>query len=190
MTTTTMSPPQTKLVNGVNLTQLAENIRAIRKQPRLADFKFRAHNRWVDGGHNETRIQDYYGTGQELYSRQEPFVLSADEPPVLLGEDHGVNPVEYLLTALTSCMTTALVYHAASRGLKLESVESELEGDIDLHGFLDLDPKVRKGYTEIRVRMKVKGDGDPATLSECAQKSPVLDVVRRGTNVRISVEKL
>jgi uncharacterized OsmC-like protein len=190
MTMTTSSAPQTKVVNGVNLTQLTENIRAIQKQPELADFKFRAQNRWINGGHNETQIQDYYGTCQEFNSRKEPFVLEADEPPVLLGEDRGANPVEYLLASLSACMTTALSYHAAARGLKLESVESELEGDIDMHGFLDLDPKVRKGYKEIRVKMKVKGDGAPATLMELAKKSPVLDVVSRGTEVKILVEKL
>jgi uncharacterized OsmC-like protein len=190
MSTATINPSNSKVVNGVNLTQLAENIRSIRKQPELADFKFRAHNLWIDGGHNQTEIKDYFGLCQEIHSRYQPFVLDADEPPVLLGEDRGANPVEYLLASLSSCMTTALAYHAAVHGLKLESIESQLEGDIDMHGFLDLDPKVRKGYTEIRIKMKVKGEGDPDTWAELAKKSPTYDTVSGSTDVKLIVEKV
>ncbi|HQH25958.1 MAG TPA: OsmC family protein [Oligoflexia bacterium] len=184
----TVEKDQSQIINGVDVTQLMENIRAIRQQPRLADFKFRARNRWFEGGLNRATIDGFYGTGQEI-AHARAFSLDADEPPVLLGEDRGANPVEYLLTALSACMTTALAYHAAAQGLEIEEISSEYEGDIDMHGFLDLNPNVRKGFKEIRVRFKVRGEPDEAKISELLRKSPVFDVVTNPTPVKITVEK-
>src|SRR5688500_11893762 len=96
-----------KIVNGVNVSQLADTIEAIKDQPALAEFQCRATNRRIDGGHNRTTIKSFYGAGQEDTSRSAPFVLEADEPPVLLGEDQGANPVEYVLSALAACLTTS-----------------------------------------------------------------------------------
>lgn len=115
--------------NGVNVTKLAATIRAIEKQPELAQFKFRARNQWDDGGHNVATVDTFYGTCQEMQHKA-PLVMHADEPAVLLGEDQGANPVEFVLAGLSGCMTTTLAYHAAGRGLNLESIESEYDGDI------------------------------------------------------------
>ncbi|CAI2717561.1 OsmC family protein [Nitrospina watsonii] len=173
-----------KVVNGVNVTQLEETIQAVKGQPELAQFKFRARNTWKDGAQNKVEFDDYYGTCQEL-KHGRPFQFQADEPPALLGKDQGANPAEYLLTALSACMTTSLVYHAAAAGIDLENVESEYEGDIDLHGFLDLDPAVRKGYKEIRINFKVKTDADKKKLAELVKHSPIFDVVTNPTPVKV-----
>jgi len=109
---------------------------------------------------------------------------------VLLGEDNGANPVEYVLAGLSGCMTTTLAYHAASRGMKIEEIRSEYEGDIDLHGLLDLDPNVRAGYREIRVKFKVKGEVDEATVRELIRKSPVYDTLANPVKIKIEVEKV
>ena len=175
--------------NGVNVTKLAATIKAISQQPELAQFKFRARNEWDDGAHNVATIDSFYGVCQEM-EHQQPVVMHADEPPVLLGQDRGANPVEFVLAGLSSCMTTTLAYHAAGRGLNLESVESEYEGDIDLHGLLDLDPNVRSGYREIRVKFKVKGDADEATIQELVRKSPVYDTLANPVRIKIEVEKV
>ena len=98
-----------------------------------------------------------------------PFVLEADEPAILLGKDMAANPVEYLLHALASCLTTSMVYHAAARGIHIEEVESSLEGDIDLHGFLELDKNVRQGFQGIRVNFKIKADVPDEQLQEIAE---------------------
>jgi uncharacterized OsmC-like protein len=185
MTTPTL---QETMLNGVNVTRLGQTVEAIQNQPELAEFKFRARNQWIEGGHNRARINEFYGTCQEL-DRPVDFVFEADEPPVLLGEDHGPNPVEFVLAGLSGCMTTTLAYHAAARGIKLESIQSEYEGDLDLRGMLDLDPKVRNGYREVRVKFKVKGDIDEATLRELVQKSPVFDIVTNPVPVKIVIEK-
>ena len=187
--TATATAPKEIIRNGVNATKLAATIRAIEKQPELAQFKFRAHNEWDDGGHNVATVDSFYGTCQEM-EHKAPFVMHADEPPVLLGEDRGANPVEFVLSGLSGCMTTTLAYHAAGRGLNIESIESDYEGDIDLHGLLDLDPTVRSGYREIRVKFKVKGDIDERTVQELVRKSPVYDTLANPVKIKVEVEKI
>ena len=59
-------------------------------------------------------------------------MLDADEPPILAGNDQGANPVEYLLRALAGCMMTTMVYHAAVEGIRIDELEMDLEGDLDL----------------------------------------------------------
>jgi len=183
-----MKPTQSHR-NGVDVDRLTETIRAIQHSPQLADFKFRARNTWQTGGQNQAVIDDFFGTGQEL-KHQNPFHLKADEPPVLLGQDTGANPVEFVLAGLSGCMTTTLAYHAAGRGHTLESIASEYEGDLDLQGMLDLDPAVPSGYQQIRVKFRVRGDIDEATVRELVQKSPVFDTLRRPIDIRIEVEKV
>jgi len=180
---------QDTILNGVNATKLAQTIEAVKQQPEIADFKFRARNQWDNGGHNVATVDSFYGTGQELEHKQ-PFVMHADEPPVLLGEDKGANPVEFVLAGLSGCMTTTLAYHAAGRGLKIDDISSEFEGDIDLQGLLGTNPKVRSGYQEIRVKFKVKGDIDEATINELVRKSPVYDTLANPVKIKIDVEKV
>ena len=176
-------------INGVNIEQLGANINAIQGEPGLAKFQFRATNTWINGGHNRTTIKEFYGVGKEDTTRTEPFVLDADEPPVLLGEDQGANPVEFVLHALASCLTTSMVYHAAARGIKIDSVESRLEGDLDLRGFLGLSKEVRPGYQNLRVHLSVKSDAPAETLRELTKHSPVFDIVSNPVPVVISVNK-
>ena len=183
---TTQQAEANKVINGVDVTRLVETIRAIRNQPELADFKFRTRNKWRDGAQSRATVEGFYGTCQEI-AHPEPYEFEADEPAILLGKDQGANPVEYLLTALSGCMTTTMAYHAAAQGIEIEGIESSFEGDIDLHGFLGLDPKVRKGYKEIRVQFKVKSNADKEKLIELAKNSPVFDVVTNPTPVKVSV---
>jgi uncharacterized OsmC-like protein len=182
-----------KIVNGVTVDDLFMTIDAIRATPAIAKFKFRIRNQWLDGSQNKSTVGTFYGADQNL-SRSKPFVLEADEPPVLLGKDTAANPVEHLLHALASCLTTSMVYHAAARGIQIEEVESSLEGDIDLHGFLELDRNVRKGYQGIRVNFKIKADVPDELLQEIVQLgpgySPVFDSLTNGVPVSVKAERL
>ena len=90
--------------------------------------------------------------------------------------------------SLASCLTTSLVYHAAARGINIEGIESKLEGDIDLHGFLGLSKDIRKGYQNINVQFKVKSDADPALLRELCNQSVVFDTLLNPVPVTVSVE--
>jgi len=112
-----------------------------------------------------------------------------DEPPVLLGKDEGLNPVEVLLSSLSGCMTTTLAYYAASLGLNMSKIESSFEGDIDLNGFLGINPEVRKGYQEIRVKFRYDGDATPEQVRELVQNSPVFDSISKPVSIKIEVEK-
>ncbi len=132
---TTPRIPTEKVVNGVDVEKLYETMGAIKHNPSIAKFNFRAQNRWISGGHNTTTINEFDGALQ-THKRNHPFVFQKDEPPVLLGTDQGANPVEYLLTALAGCLTTSLVYHAAARGIKIDQVEATFAGDLDIQGFL------------------------------------------------------
>jgi uncharacterized OsmC-like protein len=115
--------------------------------------------------------------------------MEADEPPILAGEDQAANPVEHLLHALASCLTTSMIAHAAVRGIAIEELESELEGDIDLNGFLGLDPNVPKGYTEIRASFRVKADPkDVEQIRSLAEFSPVFNTITQGARVQVSVD--
>lgn len=178
----------TNLVNGVDLHRLTETVAAVQAQPDLAQFRFRATNEWVDGGHNRSTVRNFYGVGQEDTSRKAAFTVEADEPDVLLGTDKGANPVEYLLHALAACMTTSMVHHAAARGITIESIESEFEGDLDLQGFLGLDDTVRPGYENIRATFKVKADATAEQLEELFRFSPVHNSVCHPVNVEAKVE--
>jgi uncharacterized OsmC-like protein len=150
------SMPPTR--NGMNLEQMTQTVDAIKARPMLAQFQFRARNRWIDGGENRSTIKDFYGAFSEDTSRKVAFEFTNGEPPVLLGNNEGANPVEFLLHALAGCVTTTTVLHAAARGIEIRSLATELEGDLDLQGFLGLDESVPAGYREIRIRMKIDAD--------------------------------
>lgn len=177
-----------KIVNGVNVTELFDTVEAVKGQKEIAKFNFRASNKWVNGGNNQTLVNDYSGACQN-FTRDEPFVFQKDEPPVLLGEDKGANPVEYALAALAGCLTTSLVYHAAAQGIEIEEVESTYEGDLDLQGFLGMDENVRNGYENIRVNFKIKADVPEEKLQELVElaqkRSPVFDIVTNKTPVSV-----
>ena len=181
------------VVNGVVVDDLFTTIDAIKATPAIAKFNFRIRNQWESGSRNHSTVDDFYGATQEL-SRSKPFVLEADEPAVLLGKDIAANPVEYLLHALASCLTTSMVYHAAARGIHIQEVESSLEGDIDLHGFLELDKSVRRGFQGIRVNFKIKADVPDEQLSEIAKlgsaHSPVFDSLTNGVPVSVTATRM
>jgi uncharacterized OsmC-like protein len=190
MSTATASPADT-VRNGVDTGVMFATLDAIKAQPELGAFQFRARNRWIGGAHNRTTIKDFYGAGQEDTSRATEFTIDAGEPAILLGTDTGPNPVEYLLHALAACLTTSLVYVAAARGVHLTEVESTLEGDMDVRGALGLDDDYRNGFERIRVSFKVKGDAPEEKLREVVARaqarSAVFDIVTNGVPVSVDV---
>jgi uncharacterized OsmC-like protein len=183
----------TKLLNGVNVDQLVETINAVKDQPEVAKFKFRAKNNWIEGAHSQTRIQSFYGAGQEDTSRDEPFVMEGDEPPVLLGDNKAPNAVEAVLHALASCVSVGFIYNAAAQNIRIESLEMDMEGDLDLHAFLGLSDERRPGYENIRLTYKVKSDAPEEKINELCQyvqkTSPVLDIIRNPVPVEVRMEK-
>lgn len=178
----------TRQVNGIDLDVLRETISAVRGDPELGRCTFRATNQWINGTHNVGKVETFFAGKQEM-THKEPFEIAADEPPILAGDDSAPNPVEYLLAALASCVTTSMVAHAAVRDIPIEELSSELEGDIDLNGFFGLSEDTPKGYQQVRVKCTVKSDASAEQLESLAAFSPVLNTLTRGVAVDVQVEK-
>jgi len=186
----TITDPNTSVRNGVDTAALFATLDVVREQPQLAEFQFRARNRWISGTHNRSTINGYYGAGQE-HTRVDDFGYDADHPPVLTGGDNGPTPVEFLLHALAACLTGGLVNIAAARGITLYEVSSTVEGDVDLLGILGLDRDIRNGYQRIKVTFTISGDASAEQLQELVarsqRRSAVLDVLTHGTQVDVAV---
>jgi hypothetical protein len=131
------------VVNGVNVTALFGVIDAVEANPEIAKFNFRLMKRWPGGVKTRSTIKEFTGTLQTHRAKANGFAVDSGEPPVLLGEDSAPNPGEWLLHLLVGCVTTTIVYHAAARDIATDAISSEVEGDIDLRGFLGLAPNVR-----------------------------------------------
>ncbi len=183
-----MSTKSVKL-NGLDTAQMRATVEAIKAKPELARFQFRNRNRWVDGGENRSTIKDFYGNGTEDSSRESPFEFVNGEPPVLLGNNEGANPVEFLLHALAGCVTTTFVLHAAARGIRINSISTRMEGDLDLRGLLGLDETVSPGYERIRIIFDVDADCSDSELDDLLAytrgHSPVCNTVCRPVPVVI-----
>lgn len=180
------------MLNGINVTQLTETIDAIRKNPEIAKFKFRATNQWVEGTHNRATVKDFFGALKEDTSRK-PIVFEIDEPPVLLGNNVGPNPVEYVLVGLSGCLTTSLIAHAAARGIEIKGLSTRLEGDLDLRGFLGISDDVKVGYERIRVYFRIDADIPEAKKQElidmAAKYSPVYNTVANPVPVEVLLDE-
>lgn len=177
--------------NGVDTATLFATLDAVKQAPEAARFRFRARNRWVSGTHSRSTIEDFFGVGEER-SHVQATTLDVDHPQVLVGADNGPTPVEYVLHGLAGCLTAGLANIAAARGVELTEVTSTVEGDIDLNGILGLDPGVRNGFQEIRVRFEVKGDAAAETLERLVEqsraRSAVFDILTASVPVSIEVE--
>ena len=180
-------------VNGVNVTALFQTVEAVKVNPLIAKFRFNVKNEWLGGAHNRSIINGFHGALQDI-ERPQAFELHADEHPILLGRDQGPNAGEYLLQALAACVTSTLVYHAAARGIVIEEVESTVEGDIDLRGFLGTDKSVRNGFQNIRMSFAICADLSDQELQELAELgstfSPVLDSLTKGVPVTVQAQRM
>ncbi|MDI6853072.1 MAG: OsmC family protein [Deltaproteobacteria bacterium] len=180
------------MINGINTEQLFSTIDLLKEKPELARFKFRVTNKWLGGTHNRATVQDFFGAGKEDTSRS-PASYDIDEPPVLLGNNRGSNPVEYLLVALSGCITTSMVAHAAAKKIALKSVESRFEGDLDLRGFLGISQEVPVGYQEIRIYFKIEADIPDEQKEELVRMgekySPVANTIKNQTPISVHLEK-
>jgi uncharacterized OsmC-like protein len=147
-------------------------------------------NRWISGTHNRNQISTFFGAGTEQH-HDRTFAIEADHPAVLVGGDAAPTPAELLLAALASCLTSGLGNIAAVRKIDLESVESRVEGDIDLRGILGLSDEVRNGFSQIRVSFRVRGDAPPDQLrglvDQAVARSAVYDVLTHGVPMSVDV---
>jgi uncharacterized OsmC-like protein len=174
----------------VDTPNLLATINVVKGTPALAKFRFRASSRWINGTYSESRVESFSGAGGE-HTHQSEFRYGADHPAVLVGQDRGPTPIEFLLHGLASCITAGIGNIAAVRGVTLTSVESQVEGDIDLQGILGLSNTVRNGYERIRINFTIAGDAPPEKLREIVEqsraRSAVYDVLTNGVPVDVTV---
>ncbi len=180
--------------NGVEVDRLVATIGAVRSDPRLGEFTFRASSTWEHGGRSRGEIGVFDHAGSPTTDRPQPFRLIGDEPPVLLGANQGPNAVELVLQALAFCYSVGYVYNAAARGIEIDELRYEVEGDLDLRRFLGLDGP-RAGFGAIRAKAWVRSPNATAQqLEELCQyvqdTSPVLDILTNEVPVTTDLEVL
>jgi uncharacterized OsmC-like protein len=174
--------------NGVNVDELIATVNAVQSNPSLGKFKFRSRARWISRAHSQSTFDSLYGAGQE-HKRSTPMFLEGDEPAALLGADLAPNAGEAALHALSSCLSVTYAYNAAAMGIEIESLSFELETETDLNGFLELDPNIRPGLSQIRVKVNLACNGTPAQIQELHDKvnrtSPLADTFRNPVDLQI-----
>lgn len=180
------------ITNGIDVDQLVATIGAIQADADLGAFTFRARSTWRGGTSSVGEIGTFVHAGKEDDSRTGPFTLTGDEPPVLLGENHGPNAVELLLQALGFCYAVGYVANAAARGIEITRMDYQIEGDLDVRPFLGL-PGPRAGFTAIRAKGTVSSpNATPEQLRELCQyvqdTSPVRDCLANQVPVETSLE--
>jgi uncharacterized OsmC-like protein len=175
------------LTNGVDVGQVMGVIGAIEADPGYAKFQWRATNQWINGALCRSRIKDFFAGNEEDATRDEAFILDADEPAIAAGQDSAPNSMEYVLHALATCLTGTLVYHAAVRGIEIDAVESSYTGDMDVRGLFGLADDVRKGFNKVTVKMRVRSEASAEELTELALHSPVYDIISKSLPVEFTL---
>ena len=176
--------------NGVNVDALLAAREALKGAPEAAKFTWRASCKWQNGTHSQTTIKGFHGLGADQQHKTETS-FSADHPEIFASEDLGVTPVEYMLVGLASCLTAGVAAVAQNRGVQLRSVESKVEGTMDIQGILGMDSQVRNGYDDIKITFNIDADASKkeieAIVAQSQKRSAVYDVITNPTNVTVVV---
>ena len=151
---TTQTPQQN--VNGIDIAALKGAIAQVEANPDAGQTRWTVKSRW-QGGTRTDHFVDGFGMGGQKVDRQ--FQIQIDEPCELCGSNQYANPQEYLLAATNACMMVGYATVAAVMGVTLSKLELEITGDIDLRGFLDIDPSVARGYERLHYTVRLAGDG-------------------------------
>src|SRR5687767_209593 len=180
----------TDVNNGVNVQALLDAREALKGAPEAAQFTWRATCKWQDGTYSTSKVQGFFGLGQDQQHKTETS-FEADHPEVFASEDRGITPVEYLLVGLASCLTAGIAAVAQNRGIQLRSVESKVEGKMDIRGILGIDSDVRNGYDDIKITFKIDADASKkeieALVAQSQKRSAVYDAITNPTNVTVEV---
>ena len=176
--------------NGVNVQALLDAREALKGAPEATKFTWRAACKWQNGTHSKTDVQSFFGLGQEQQHKTQTS-FDADHPEIFASEDKGITPIEYVLVGLASCLTAGVAAVAQNRSVQLRSVESQLEGKMDIRGILGMDADVRNGYDDIKVTFKIDADAPKkdieAIVAQSQKRSAVYDVITNPVNVTVEV---
>jgi uncharacterized OsmC-like protein len=176
--------------NGVNVQALLDAREALKGAPEATKFTWRASCKWQSGTYSKTTLRSFFGLGQEQQHKTETS-FEADHPEIFAAEDRGITPIEYVLVGLASCLTAGVAAVAQNRGVQLRSVESKVEGTMDIRGILGMDSEVRNGYDNIKVTFKIDADASKkdieAIVAQSQKRSAVYDAITNPVNVTVEV---
>ena len=151
------------IVNGINVDDLFALIGGVKQDAKKGKTKWRVATTWQGQTRSRAQIQGFEIGGEPVRRR---FTIDIDEPCELGGSNRFANPQEHLLAALNACMMVGYVAQCAVRGIMIESLEIETDGEIDLRGFLGIDPSVPPGYENLRYTVRIKGSGSREEFAE------------------------
>jgi len=176
--------------HGVSYEGLINTVEAAKADPNNVKAKFFARTEWCGGAQVKSTFEkcEIPANSGTFHYRDEPLVLVADEPAVLLGKDSGPGPTETMLHGVGNCVSVCQSYHAGVRGIPVEDFKLDFHGDVDLQGFMDLNDQVRRGYKSITVHdyARAGGQTDEELLEfykQMPNMSPVCDTVRNPVHV-------
>ena len=176
--------------NGVNVQALLDAREALKDAPEATKFTWRASCKWEGGTYSKSKVKSFFGLGEEQKHKTETS-FEADHPEIFAAEDRGITPIEYVLVGLASCLTAGVAAVAQNRGVQLRSVESQLEGKMDIRGILGMDSDVRMGYDDIKVKFKIDADAPKkeieAIVAQSQKRSAVYDCITNPVNVIVEV---
>ncbi len=180
--TTDTTPIETAgRLNNLDIESVGRLIAAVQDDPAKAETKWAAKVIWKDAFRSEAHIRDFAPVG-------------SDEPNGLGGDDTAPNPVEQLLAALGNCLAVGYVAKATASGIKLDTLEIDVEGDLNLKTFLGLDEDGHAGYNAIRAGVRIESDASAEQIEELHRKvtnsSPVGHTLSRSIDVAIDITAL
>lgn len=187
-----MNEAQTAVNNGINIEALLGAREALTAAPEAAKFVWRAASEWKSGTHTESRVDGFFGLGEEQ-KHVRAFRYDSDHPEIFASEDNGPTPVEFVLVGLAGCLTAGIAAVAQNRGIQLHSVLASIEADMDIQGILGIDADVRNGFNGITVNYRIDADASEediaALVAQSQKRSAVFDIITNPTSVNVTVNK-
>jgi uncharacterized OsmC-like protein len=184
-----MSNEKADNFNGVNTQTLSTVFSSMQNQPEMAKVAFSVKSEW-NGGFSVTTASKGFRIGGQNIERNTEYKAQYDFPVQLLGEGRGPTVCEGCMGALAACLTQTMVAHATSRGIQLDGIDIDVEGDVDMRGFTGISNDVRPGAQQFRVNVNIKsGTASKEQLDELREIgkrfSPAFDTLTNGTSVVI-----
>lgn len=154
--------------NNIPTAALSEFVNEVASTPEEGLMTYGIEIDWESGTRTRTQTKPML-VGPHRVSRS--FSWKADEPRQLMGNNHGPNPQELLLSGLGSCMMVSFIAGATAEGVQLESVKIDFDGILDLRGFFGLGTNAPIGFPEITYTIHVTGDATPDQFEEIHRKA-------------------
>jgi uncharacterized OsmC-like protein len=183
-----MSSEKADSINGVNTQTLSTVFSSMQSQPEIAKVAFSVKSEWNGGFSVGTTASKGFRIGGQKIERNTEYKAEYDFPVQLSGEGRGPTVCEGCMGALAACLTQTMVAHATSKGIQLEGIDIDVEGDIDMRGFTGISNDVRPGAQQFRVNVNIKsGIASKEQLDELREIgkrfSPAFDTLTNGTSV-------